>query len=78
VIAVQMHRSWLPTPVTRPWLAIGPMCEGRGEWQRTVGAAVSIGRTTWTLRWQVDVDAVRMAVLRLLVSPLAARVGRRS
>lgn len=75
MIAVRRYR--LPIVVDVPWIELGPLREGRGEWRHTCGAAVSIGRTTWTLRWQVDVDAVRMAVLRLLVSPRAARIGRR-
>lgn len=75
MIAARHYR--LPAVVDVPWIEVGPLREGRGEWRHTCGAAVSIGRTTWTLRWQVDVEEVRAAVLHLLLSRLASRIGRR-
>jgi hypothetical protein len=74
---IALRRYRLPAVVDVPWFEIGPMREGRGEWRRTCGAVVSVGRTSWTLRWQVDVEAVRAAVLHLLLSGLASRIGRR-
>jgi hypothetical protein len=51
VIAVRTHKSWLPTPIGRPWLAIGPLCQGQGEWRRTVGVSASAGRWSIAVQW---------------------------
>ena len=74
---IAFRRYRVPAVVDMPWIEIGPMREGRGEWRRTCGAAVSIGRTSWTLRWQVDVGELRAVVLHLLLARIASRIGRR-
>jgi hypothetical protein len=52
MIAVVPFRTNMPNG--NPWLAIGPVRNGRGEWSRVVGISLSVGKhalAIYLLNW---------------------------